>query len=251
MDMKERITYREFEDIPDEMDHRPKTSKTFRKVFIVFILGLALSAFLSWPVIRNFARIQEAALWFKPRAELKATAARIGPQKLDAYRTSLEKELSAINKKLAAFIPKQPYLIVNTSGNDFMLMKDNQVLRQGMCSTGSYTMLQAGESQQWIFKTPRGMFRIQGKTANPVWRKPDWAFIEEGLPVPSASHPSRYEYGVLGDYAMSLGQGYLIHGTLYKRFLGLPVTHGCIRMGDDDLEDVYKNMQIGSRVYIY
>lgn len=230
---------------------RPTMGETLLKVAIILIAGLAVSVLLSWPVVRNFGKIQEAALRFKPRAELKATASRIGAENYTNYKTKLEKELAVISKKLAAFVPKQPYLIVNTSGNDFMLMKNDQPVREGMCSTGSYTVLQAGDSQQWIFKTPRGMFKIRGKTENPVWKKPDWAFVEEGLPVPSANHPSRFEYGVLGDYAMSLGQGYLIHGTLYKRFLGMPVTHGCIRMGDDDLEDVFKTMQIGSRVYIY
>jgi L,D-transpeptidase YbiS len=43
----------------------------------------------------------------------------------------------------------------------------------------------------------------------------------------------------------------MIHGTIYKRFLGMNVTHGCVRLGDDDLEAVYKNLQIGSKVYIY
>ncbi|MBW6459693.1 MAG: L,D-transpeptidase [Bacteroidales bacterium] len=221
------------------------------KVLVVFFLGLLFSALLSWPIVRNFSRIQETALRFKPKAELKATAARIGPEKFSTYQASLEKELAAIRKKLAAYIPKQPYLIINTSGNDFLLMKDGQQIRHGMCSTGSYTVLQAGEFREWIFKTPRGMFHIQGKTPNPVWRKPDWAFVEDGLPIPSATHHSRYEYGVLGDYALSLGKGYLIHGTLYKRFLGMPVTHGCIRMGDEDLADVYKTLPIGARVYIY
>jgi L,D-transpeptidase YbiS len=103
----------------------------------------------------------------------------------------------------------------------------------------------------WIFKTPRGEFRIRGKTTFPVWKKPDWAFIEEGLPVPSPDHPSRYEYGSLGDYALSLGYGYLVHGTLYQRFLGMPVTHGCIRLGDTDLKAVYNNLEIGSKVYIF
>ena len=71
----------------------------------------------------------------------------------------------------------------------------------------------------WMFKTPKGVFQIRGKTTSPVWKKPDWAFVEEGLPVPSVNHNSRFEYGVLGDYALSLGDGYMIHGTLYQRFL--------------------------------
>ena len=69
--------------------------------------------------------------------------------------------------------------------------------------------------------------------------------------MPLKGSPDRYEYGTLGDYALSLGKGYLIHGTLYQRFLGLPVTHGCIRLGDEDLAEVYKNLNVGSKVFIY
>ena len=62
---------------------------------------------------------------------------------------------------------------------------------------------------------------------------------------------SRYEYGVLGDYALAIGDGYLIHGTIYKRFLGMPVTHGCVRLNDEDLEVIYNTLNIGSKVYIF
>jgi lipoprotein-anchoring transpeptidase ErfK/SrfK len=75
--------------------------------------------------------------------------------------------------------------------------------------------------------------------------------VEEGLPIPSQNDPVRWEAGVLGDYALSIGDGYLIHGTIYKRFLGMPVTHGCIRMNDEDLEAVYKTLDFGSKVFIY
>jgi L,D-transpeptidase YbiS len=43
----------------------------------------------------------------------------------------------------------------------------------------------------------------------------------------------------------------MIHGTIYKRFMGLNVTHGCVRLGDEDLEMVYNTMGVGSKVYIY
>ena len=130
-------------------------------------------------------------------------------------------------------------------------MKYNELIREGICSTGSYTILTGGDDQKWVFETPRGMLKVQGKQEAPVWVKPDWAFVEEGLPVPPPGHSSRYEKGVLGDYKLMLGKGYMIHGTIYKRFLGMNVTHGCVRLGDDDLEAVYKNLQIGSKVYIY
>jgi L,D-transpeptidase YbiS len=167
------------------------------------------------------------------------------------YAAVTRKSLQNLEKKLSAMTPYSPYLVINTSQNDFYLYRNQKLIRQGKCSTGSYVLLEDGNQQKWMFETPKGKFRIQGKTTSPVWKKPDWAFVESGLPVPPQNHSSRYEYGVLGDYALSLGDGYLIHGTIYKRFLGLPVTHGCIRLNDEDLEAVYRTMPAGSRVYIY
>jgi len=155
-------------------------------------------------------------------------------------------------KKLKGFTPVQNYLIINSSENKIILMKGNKVLHEGLCSTGSYTVLKTSDGKEkWVFQTPRGMLRVQNKLVDPVWRMPDWAFIEEGLPVPPPFAAERYEYNVLGDYALDLGRGYLIHGTLYKRFLGMPVTHGCVRLGDQELKIVYDSLSIGSRVFIY
>lgn len=177
-------------------------------------------------------------------------------QLLDAYsvgeeQAELEKQILATNRKIGAVTPRSFYMVINSSGNEFKLYKGDKLIRSGLCSTGSYIKLEAEDNKHWIFKTPRGEYKILGKTVDPVWRRPDWAFVEEGIPVPSANHSSRFEYGVLGDYALSLGDGYLIHGTLYQRFLGLPVTHGCVRLNDDDLEEVYKSLGIGSKVFIY
>lgn len=170
---------------------------------------------------------------------------------LKSAQNKIQKHTSKIDKKLKNKIPQSYYLVINSASNKFSLYKRQELIKKDKCSTGSYVLLKNGDNQQWMFKTPKGEFRIQGKTTSPVWKKPDWAFVEEGLPVPSANHHSRFEYGVLGDYALSLGHGYLIHGTLYQRFLGLPVTHGCIRLNDENLELVYKSLQIGSKVYIY
>ena len=166
-------------------------------------------------------------------------------------KRSTMSSIKQLNQKYAYYTPGDAYLVINTSQNKFQLYRYQKLVREGICSTGSYILLENGKEQKWIFKTPKGQFRIQAKIPSPVWKKPDWAFVEEGLPVPPPNHNSRFEYGVLGDYAMSLGYGYLIHGTLYKRFLGLPVTHGCIRLNDEDLEAVYKILNIGSKVFIY
>jgi hypothetical protein len=166
--------------------------------------------------------------------------------------TSLGRDVQRFSRKFTSFTPGQSYLVINTTDNRFFLYRNKKLIREGFCSSGSYTRLSTAEgNRHWIFKTPKGKFWIQQKITKPLWIRPDWSFVEEGLPIPPANDESRFEYGVLGDYAMSLGDGYLIHGTLYKRFLGMPVTHGCVRLNDEDLEAIYNTLNIGSKVFIF
>jgi L,D-transpeptidase ErfK/SrfK len=181
----------------------------------------------------------------------KADTLAVDNQKINRLIKTTENSVKSLTRKFTGLSSNSTYIVINTTANEFYLYRNQKIIRRGTCSTGSYILLESGEEQKWIFKTPKGQFRIQGKTTSPVWIKPDWAFVEEGLPVPPPNHESRYERGVLGDYALSLGHGYLIHGTLYQRFLGLPVTHGCVRLADEDLDVVYHSLSIGSRVFIY
>lgn len=166
--------------------------------------------------------------------------------------SQIGKETQRLSRKFAAYTPGQSYLVINTTENKFSLYRNRTAVREGFCSTGSYTRLVNTEgSRQWVFKTPKGQFWIQQKITSPLWVRPDWSFVEEGLPIPPPNDESRYEYGVLGDYAMAIGDGYLIHGTLYTRLLRMPVTHGCVRLNDEDLETVYNTLNIGSKVFIF
>ena len=163
----------------------------------------------------------------------------------------LSKDVQRLSRKYNGFTSGLSHIVINTTENRFFLYQNKKLIREGFCSSGSYTLLQTAGDKQWIFKTPKGKYWIHGKTTNPVWKKPDWAFVEEGLPIPSKDDFSRYEYGVLGDYALAIGDGYLIHGTIYKRFLGMPVTHGCVRLNDEDLKVIFNTLNIGSKVYIF
>jgi len=170
---------------------------------------------------------------------------------VDKTISVLKKELNKNRTKLNAFIPKQPFIVISLTENHFWLYDaNNKLVRDGVCSSGSYTTLSNGK-KTWTFKTPKGVHKILSKQKDPVWVKPDWAFIEDGLPVPGPRSPLRLEPGVLGDYALHIGDGYMLHGTIYQRFLGLAVTHGCIRLGDEDLEVVFKTLVIGSKVFVY
>ncbi len=194
------------------------------------------------PVLQEMASKQKTAITLNE--ELR---------KDPAYKkqiTQMSKDIQRMATKYNAYTSGQSYIVINTIENNFLLYKNKKLLRKGFCSSGSYTRLQTG-NKHWLFKTPKGKYTVLGKKTNPVWKRPDWSFVEEGLPIPSANAESRFEYGVLGDYALSLGDGYMIHGTIYKRFLGMPVTHGCVRLSDDDLEAVYTTLNVGSKVYIF
>jgi L,D-transpeptidase ErfK/SrfK len=170
----------------------------------------------------------------------------------DASLHHLQARYKSQSKVLSQLIPHQPYIVVDTARNRLYLKRQQEVLLDAIVSTGSGTMLdKPGDGRgQWVFDTPRGEFFVQSKLINPVWVKPDWAFIEEGLMIPK-NHAHRVEQGVLGDYALGFGKGYFIHGTLYTRLLGKNVTHGCIRLSDGDLKSVYQLARVGTPILIF
>jgi L,D-transpeptidase YbiS len=159
------------------------------------------------------------------------------------------KENSRLKTRLARAEPRGNYIVVDRSNNRLYLMKDGQVVLDARCSAGSGIVLRDGE-RSWRFETPSGRFRVLSKTKSPVWRKPDWAFREEGKPVPKNA-ADRIEYGTLGEYALHFGNGYMIHGTLYEILLGRSVTHGCIRLGRQDLAQVFRSAPVGTPIYIF
>jgi L,D-transpeptidase YbiS len=168
----------------------------------------------------------------------------ISPDKLAAANDKLR-------KKMAALAPKGQYVVIDTANNRVYLRDGGRNLREMVASCGSGNVLvDPVGGRTWTFDTPRGQFQVRSKVNNPVWIKPDWAFIEEGEPIP-AKGADRAERNMMGDYALGIGDGYFIHGTLYKRLLGRNVSHGCVRLGDDDLEFLFKTANLGTKVIIF
>jgi L,D-transpeptidase YbiS len=174
------------------------------------------------------------------------------PNRASLSLESLLSRQAFLTGKLAQLAPTEPYIVVDTARNILYFKGRDKVLLTAVASTGSGTILDKPDHPQgrWVFDTPRGFFTIQSKLLNPVWVKPDWAFVEAGLAVPR-NPAERLEPGVLGEYALGFGQGYFIHGTLYARLLGKNVTHGCIRLSNEDLRTVYKTAKVGTSVMIF
>jgi lipoprotein-anchoring transpeptidase ErfK/SrfK len=82
---------------------------------------------------------------------------------------------------------------------------------------------------------------------------PPGEMIEAGsaIVVPPHGTPQRKFDKVLGKYRLNLGSGYGIHGTMYPNQLGRSVTHGCVRLGDADIEKLFAMANVGDQVLIY
>ena len=177
---------------------------------------------------------------------------RLKPAQLQSEVVQLRKKNEQLKAGLDKLVPKDPYIVINTTLNHLYLRKGTSTVLDARCSTGSNTQLiEAGGKRRWFFSTPRGVHAVKQKMLAPVWVKPDWAFIEDGEPIPGKQAEERFQEGFLGKYGLYFGDGYLIHGTLFQRFLGQSVTHGCVRLGDEDLEQVYQNAKVGTKIYIY
>jgi L,D-transpeptidase YbiS len=171
---------------------------------------------------------------------------------LQQFASRLRTRQRALSARLDALMPKGVYIVIDQTQNRLYLKRGNETLLQAVCSAGSGMVLResGGKKREWVFDSPRGRFEVRTMLRDPVWRKPDWAFVEDGLPIPR-DPADRLDYGTLGEYALYFGDGFMIHGTLYERLLGRAVSHGCIRVGREDLRKVWANSRIGTQIFIY
>ena len=69
--------------------------------------------------------------------------------------------------------------------------------------------------------------------------------------VPPMGTKHRTIQGELGHFRLKLGDGYQLHGTPYAQSIGAAVTHGCVRLRDEDIEWLFANVPVGTKVYLY
>ena len=173
------------------------------------------------------------------------------PKPLSREAARLVAERQRLVTALRRSVPRGSYIVIDQTHNRLRLMRGDETVLEAPCSAGSGMVLKEGSGGRvWVFDTPRGRFQVLSKAEKPVWRRPDWAFVEEGEPIPK-DPGDRLEYGSLGEYALYFGNGYMIHVTLYERLLGRPVSHGCIRLGKEPLREVFRQAPLGTPVYIY
>jgi lipoprotein-anchoring transpeptidase ErfK/SrfK len=87
-----------------------------------------------------------------------------------------------------------------------------------------------------VSPSPSGEFQIVRRLENPTYYKP-------GVVIgPGANNP-------LGPRWIGLNvKGFGIHGTNRPESIGKNTSHGCIRLGNRDIEDLFARVKVGDRV---
>ncbi len=166
----------------------------------------------------------------------------------------LRKRQAVLLHQLSKREPEAPYLVVDTHDNRLLLRsRGHEIMRSAVCATGAARKFEGAKARyRWNFATPSGRFSILRKERDPIWTKPEWAFVESNESVPVfAEDRRRFQRGVLGEYALYFARDYMIHGTLYETNLGRNITHGCVRVGAEDLSYLFENVELGTQVFIY
>ena len=148
------------------------------------------------------------------------------------------------------------YVVVHLAENRVFVFEGEQAIWSAPAGTGTGFRLETGE-HRWKFSTPRGMMRVRRMEKDPLWEAPDWHYVERGLKPPPPNDPSRTMRGIMGNTAIFLGDGIAIHGTNQPQLLMNPdpaarrVSHGCVRLTNENARELMQMVKVGTPVLIY
>ena len=118
-----------------------------------------------------------------------------------------------------------------------------------------YYVYQRGAALSYPIASPRqrsawkGVMRVSRKRVNPPWT-PTASMRRENPRLP-AYVPGGHPQNPLGSHALYLGSSlYRIHGTDAPWTIGQPVSKGCIRMYNRDVQDLYARVGVGTKVIV-
>jgi lipoprotein-anchoring transpeptidase ErfK/SrfK len=133
--------------------------------------------------------------------------------------------LMAATTELAAESAPSRRLIVNIAARKIVLVEDGKVVKMYAVAVGKRST-----------PSPSGSFHIASHVVNPT-------YSHDGKVVgPGPSNP-------VGTRWMGLGfKGYGIHGTNHPESIGHAASHGCIRMRNHDVEELFELVRVGDEV---
>jgi lipoprotein-anchoring transpeptidase ErfK/SrfK len=141
---------------------------------------------------------------------------------------------------------------------DVVAVKDNFAAGTIVVRTSErrlYLMLGGGQALRYPVGVGRagmqwaGTSTIEGKYIEPAWSPPE-SIRRENPRLPDVI-PSGSPHNPMGVAAMTLvGGEYAIHGTNDPASIGHFVSHGCIRMYNADITDLYQRVGVGTAVVV-
>lgn len=170
--------------------------------------------------------------------DVAATAARIEAALLDVTSDDpnrLNIEADAVVTEAESHEPGQG-IFVDTRNCRVYLYEGGQVTVSYPCTPGT-----SG------YATPTGDFFLSYKDAAPTWYNPHSAWAE-GMPETIGPGPSN-PLGVRA-LAVSCGNGIFLHGTTNTGGLGSPGSHGCVRLSNSNITDLYDRVSEGIPIII-
>jgi len=94
------------------------------------------------------------------------------------------------------------------------------------------------------WETPTGTFQVNQKLQNPRWIHP---FTDEVIAPDDPRNPlGRYWIGFWSDGRNAIG----FHGTPNPDSIGSATSHGCIRMYNEDIEELFHLVQMDTQVRV-
>lgn len=274
--------------IEDRRDYTPpgrlrRIMHDHRGTTLALLLGVALSAVLfaatsAWAVNERLERRVAEMVYARDArsmAFIRQREAQLTQQVAAKEKTLAEKEEELLPSD-------RPYLVVSLAERRVLYIRGNDTIFRAPVAIGSGKTITIGGVTK-RFQTPRGKMAITHKELNPVWVPPNWHYIEyararglgvvdmsnaspgalAGYPagrvpvrggsviIPPWGSPQRQHKGILGAAKLEMYDGYYFHGTDNERSVGNAASHGCLRMRRDDILWMYRNVAVGTPVFIY
>jgi lipoprotein-anchoring transpeptidase ErfK/SrfK len=118
-------------------------------------------------------------------------------------------------------------VLVSIPDRKLALMEGNRVVKVYPVAVGKIST-----------PSPAGKFRVVNRVVNPTYYQP-------GVVIPAGPD------NPLGSRWIGLSRkSYGIHGTNAPKSIGKAVSHGCIRMAQRDLEELFELLRVGEKVEI-
>ena len=172
------------------------------------------------------------------------------------YQMGLSNMLEA-NPGVDAYLPKpgtilnipQQLILPDTVHEGIVINSAEMRLYYYPAGTNTVIVLPIGIGQLGKDTPMNWTTKVERKKAGPTWTptaKMHAEYIAAGTPLPAVV-PAGPD-NPMGLYALYIGHLYAIHGTNANFGIGLRVSHGCVRLRNEDIKFLFEKVPVGTRV---